>query len=229
MEREIVKVLAVVAHPDDETIGCGATLARHSKEGDHVSVVTFTDGVGSRSSAQGIRDQATRRRDEYHAALSALGITPSPHSRQFSDQKLDSLGVLKLAEAVGLALDMHDPNVIYTHWHGDLNQDHRYVSEAVLIATRTQNRRKVHSVFAFEVPESTTQAFSLAAFTPNVFCTIDKACAARKMAAMGCYASESREWPHPRSFEGVEARLKNWGMVAGVDYAEAFVLLRQVR
>jgi LmbE family N-acetylglucosaminyl deacetylase len=146
----------------------------------------------------------------------------------YLDQELDMVPMLALSRHVSYGLEKFKPDVVYTHWPVDLNQDHRRVAEAVLIATRLVAGSTVRRVLAGEVPESTHQAFGAPAFSPTVFVSLDEASAERKCRALACYVSESRPYPHPRSVEAVEERMRMWGGLAGVGRSEAFVLLREV-
>ncbi len=224
-----MNILCVAAHADDETLGCGATLARHAADGDTVRVMSpFTDGVSSRVTDS---DDATVRYREWLAAIEALGVRRlgTAFSYGFPDQALDTVPMLSLAKTVENALRVFDPDVIYTHWHGDLNRDHQCVAEAVLVATRAAAGSTVGRVLAFEVPETTSQALGLgASFEPNVYVDVS-AQITTKIRALRCYASERRLTPHLRSEQGVVTQAGARGGEAGVDFAEAFVLMREVR
>lgn len=222
------RVLAVLAHPDDEVLGCGGTLAKHTAAGDCIAVQWFTDGVGSRGGSLSVRWA------EALAALRALGLRPDADdvslrpAPKYADQMLDQASLLQLARDITEHIESFYPDVIYTHWPGDLNQDHRRVAEAVLVATRLVAGSKVRRVLACEIPESTSQAFGGPAFAPSVFIALERAHVDAKLAALECYASERRERPHLRNRVAVEARTEYWGGVSGVHNAEAFVLLREV-
>ena len=192
--------------------------------------------------------RSMQRRDEWLAALSALGVVGNTmdggghdsaswtrfregngwYEARYHDQALDVVPLLDLSKEVAAAIRLFDPDVIYTHWPFDLNQDHRCVAEAVLIATRPVAGSTVRRVLAGEVPESTSQAFGGQSFAPTVFVALGRAHVDAKLAALECYASERRERPHLRNRVAVEARTEYWGGVSGVHNAEAFVLLREV-
>ncbi len=223
-----MNVLCVMAHPDDETIGCGGTLARHAARGDDVRVLAFTDGVSSREGGD-----PAKRYVEWLEALKVLGVlsgtarSSSSWSHQYPDQKLDATLALELAREVSTAIKVAAPEVIYTHWSGDLNQDHRAVAGAVLIATRLVSGSRVKRLLACEIPESTSQAFGAPTFAPNYFVDISDHLR-RKARALRCYRSERREPPHPRSEAGMVTHAGFRGGAAGLDFAEAFILLREV-
>jgi LmbE family N-acetylglucosaminyl deacetylase len=137
------------------------------------------------------------------------------------------LEVVKLVEEL---VDRLKPDVIYTHHPGDLNVDHGVIHRAVLTATRPTAGQSVREIYAFEVPSSTEWAFGSLqpTFRPNVFVDV-AATLETKIAAMACYGTESREFPHPRSSEALRALARRWGSVVGCDAAEAFELVRSVR
>ena len=216
-----MKVVGIFAHADDECLGAGGALAKHAMGGDDVSLVFFTDGVTSRAPHD--HEAVTRRRLECDVAARALGITGDMFHGDLADQELDMVALVDLSRRV-LSAD-----IIYTHWIGDVNQDHRRVAEAVLIATRPCAGSTVKRVLACEIVESTSQAFGLLPpFVPTVFVSLDDDAAERKLSALACYGSERRAWPHPRSVQAVRQRMEMWGGVAGVARAEVFVLVREI-
>jgi LmbE family N-acetylglucosaminyl deacetylase len=221
---------------DDEVLACGGTLARHAAEGDEVRVVTFTDGVSSRFTPAQLDEQihdegsewcraAGTRQVEHESAKRVLGVDSEDWSYSFPDQDIDLCGMSQVAGCVRGAIRGWCPEVVYTHWHGDLNQDHRRVAEAVMVATRPF-ASSVRRVLACEVPEST--AHGTVPFEPNVFVDISGQLL-KKVEALRCYKSEKREPPHPRSEANVAAHAGVRGAQAGVEFAEAFMLLREVR
>lgn len=239
--------MAVVAHADDETLGCGGTLARHAAAGDRVSVLTFTDGVSARGLlAEEALREAIARREHFAAALDTLGTWHAdqyPEVRHstpwfrtedgsgwlhmsWSDQQLDIVPLLQVAQAVEGGIGRFLPDVIYTHSAADLNLDHRIVHQAVLTACRPVARHQVPELYAFEVPSSTE--WGDGAFRPTLFVDISHVLNT-KLHAMACYAKEARAFPHPRSPEALKALAQWRGATAGVLAAEAFEVLRVVR
>lgn len=212
--------LVVVAHPDDETFGCGGTIA---KWGD-CAVVVLTDGVSSR----GVSETAAKERhDAFIQAMRILGVKSTSYHGLPDDQRLDSGDFLDLTNMVAAAIAWHTPDRILTHHLGDLNKDHRLTAEAVLIACRPPNRCEILS---FETPSSTEWAYGMEpAFRPNVFVNLDLEARGRKGRAMAAYSAEMRPYPHPRSAQAIESRLEYWGQMAGCEYAEPFMLLRGYR
>jgi LmbE family N-acetylglucosaminyl deacetylase len=137
---------------------------------------------------------------------------------------VDLLDVTKIVESV---VREAQPEIVYTHHHGDLNLDHVITARAVLTACRPLPGSKVRRILAFEVPSSTGWGFLDHAFAPNVFTDINDVLDA-KIDAMSLYSSEVREYPHPRSERALVERARVWGTQVGLHTAEPFVLLREL-
>jgi len=223
-----VNVLIVAAHPDDEALGCGGTIARHSAEGDRVEVAFLADGVTSRDSGADHTDEISRRRQAALAAAEILGVS-EVHFGDLPDNRLDSVGILSLAQVVESLMRDAEPDVIYTHHAHDLNVDHRLVHEAVMTASRPLPGSRVSLILAFETASSTEWRSPQAAhpFAANWYVDITDTLAV-KMLALKAYGEEMRLWPHPRSPEAV-GHLAHWrGATVGRGAAEAFVLARHI-
>jgi LmbE family N-acetylglucosaminyl deacetylase len=219
-------ILVVVAHPDDETLGCGATLRRFTSEGSEARVLILSEGLTARDTEV---PPETRKalQDACRRACERLGA-PGPVLCGLPDNRLDTVPLLALVQTVEAQVDAFDPQLILTHHIGDLNLDHALTHRAVLTATRPMSGRGVAEVWTFETPSSTEWAFGTAQpFAPNMFVdvaqTLDD-----KLAAMACYDTEAREYPHPRSARALRARAESWGSVSGFEAAEAFMLVRRL-
>ena len=223
-------ILVVVAHPDDEVLGCGGTVARLAREGDDVYIAILGEGITSRYDQRDQADQslidALRTRSQQVAEL--LGAQ-EPFLYDLPDNRFDTLPLLDVIKIVEGLVERLRPQVIYTHCGGDLNIDHAVVHRAVLTATRPVLDCLVKEIYAFEVPSSTEWSFGQfsPAFRPNVFLDIS-ATLETKLRAMEVYESETRPFPHPRSVGALRANAQRWGSVAGVMAAEAFELVRRV-
>lgn len=222
-------VLILAAHPDDEVLGCGGTIAKLADEGAIVHVAFLADGVFSRVGEQTVQQlELSSRRAAAHKACEILGVK-SVSFGDFPDNRMDTIPLLDITQAVEALIAKHQPEMIFTHHAGDVNIDHRRLHEAVVTACRPQHNHPVKTLLCFEVPSSTEWQLpgSAPAFTPNWFVDIS-ATLARKLAALAAYAEELRAWPHPRSLQGIE-HLAHWrGATVGVDAAEAFILGRQL-
>ena len=221
--------LVVAAHPDDEALGAGGTVAKWSDAGVIAHVAFLADGTGARTVAdQDAEAVLAARRTAADRALKGLGVT-DVHYDDLPDNALDSLPLLEVTQRVEALIDRYQPQTVLTHHAGDLNVDHRIVHQAVMTACRPQAGHPVHRILCFEVASSTEwqPPGSGAPFSPNVFVDIS-ATLEQKLDALRAYSMEMRDWPHPRSLQGVE-HLARWrGATVGVEAAEAFVLARGI-
>jgi N-acetylglucosamine malate deacetylase 1 len=226
-----VKVLVIAAHPDDEILGCGATSARLVMEGHEVHFAILGEGVTSRHSDRADADSAqlAALRHQAHAAAAKVGVK-SVVLHKLPDNRLDTVPLLDIVKIVEGLVDRTKPEVVYTHHGGDLNIDHGVIHRAVLTATRPIAGQSVREIYAFEVPSSTEWAFQriVPPFQPNVFVDVTRTLEA-KIAAMECYESEARKFPHPRSPEALRALAVRRGSTVGCAAAEAFELVRSIR
>ncbi len=228
---ETSPVLVIAAHPDDEVLGCGGTAARLVQEGRDVYFAILGEGITSRHVHRDAADadQLARLHRQAHAAAGKVGVK-NVLLHQMPDNRLDTVPLLEVVKLVEELVERLKPEVIYTHHNGDLNVDHGIISRAVLTATRPMIGQPVREIYAFEVPSSTEWAFQRIepSFRPNVFMDITRTLEA-KIAAMECYETEARRFPHPRSPEALRALATRWGTVVGCAAAEAFELVRSIR
>ena len=224
-------VLILAAHPDDEVLGIGGTIAYHGALGDKVHIVIAAEGATSRDAA---RDLQSRQADldELQAAArkaaAELGAI-SVRFLDFPDNRCDSIDRLDLTKAIEGVVSELQPHTIYVHHCGDVNIDHRRLHEAAYTACRPQPGHPVKRLLAFETVSSTewTPPGSLLPFLPNVFIDIEPYWPQKK-AALEAYQQEMNPWPYSRSIAAVE-HLGRWrGSSVGVGMAEAFMLLRAV-
>ena len=222
-------ILVLAAHPDDEALGCGGTIARLAGEGSSIHVAFLADGVSSRDGSGAAQQiELKSRRDAARKACEILGAK-SVSFGDLPDNRMDGVNLLDIVKTVEALITEHRPDTLFTHHAGDLNVDHRRAHEAAVTACRPYQGQQVRTLLFFEVPSSTEwQPPSVGSvFAPNWFVDISKTLE-RKLAALDSYAAELRPWPHPRSRQGVE-HLARWrGATIGVDAAEGFGLGRQL-
>ncbi len=222
-----MKVLLIAAHPDDEVLGCGGTIAKHVKNEDDVHVIIMAEGLTSRDERRERENRITELSQLAQTAQEAnrlLGVS-SLTLHAFPDNRMDSVDLLDVVKLVETAIDMYQPDIVYTHHAGDVNIDHRIVHQAVVTACRPVPGHCVKTLLFFEVLSSTEwqKPGSAPAFLPNYFVDISMTMEC-KLQALEVYQSEMREWPHPRSIKAVEY-LAGWrGATAGVKASEAFML-----
>ena len=220
-----MNVVVVAAHPDDEVLGAGGTLARHVRDGDQVHAVVVADGARSRYQ----EEMVARLRDGGRAAAGHIGFE-SVRFEDFPDQRLEQVPLIELTQRLEAILADLQPHVVYTHFRGDVNADHAAVAAATWTACRPYRMPQLRLVAAFETPSSTewSSVADGAAFRPTLFVDVS-ATLDCKLAAMACYHSELRDYPHPRSIRALRERAAYWGSLTGLPAAEPFLVLRDIR
>ncbi|TVL51520.1 GlcNAc-PI de-N-acetylase [Shewanella algae] len=215
-------VLVVVAHSDDEVLGCGGTIAKHVANGDRVSVCFMTDGVSSRE----VNCRESKRREvASKLALEELGVN-KVYQNDLPDNRMDELPLLEIIKPIEKIISIEQPTIIYTHFAYDLNVDHRLVHQAVITACRPQSWSSVKKILSFEVLSSTEWNPSGAKkFNPQYVVNVSDFFE-KKMIALKCYEEEMRNFPHSRSYECVEALAVLRGATHGYTHAESFQVER---
>ena len=225
------RIFIVAAHPDDEVLGCGGTIAWHTLQGDEVYCLLLGEGVTSRYSqrAEAKKGELKQLKQEAEKAAGILGVK-RVFFRDFPDNRFDTIPLLDIVKAVEEVKEELRPEVIYTHHQGDLNIDHQLTCRAVLTACRPIAGETIKEIYAFESPSATGWSSPDAQkyFMPNVFVDISETFN-KKVAALKAYKSEGRAYPHPRSPEALRAIAMRWGSIVGREAAEAFELIRAIR
>ena len=224
-------VAVIAAHPDDEVLGCGGTIARLAQEGCLVHMLLMADGESSRmgSIPEGREvERLARRNSAAVRACEILGCA-SVELLAFPDNRMDSLVLLDVVKQIEVFINTYRPTTVFTHHSGDVNIDHRVVHEAVIAACRPQPMFPVREMFFFEIPSSTEwrPPCSASMFNPNWFVDISQTLHL-KLQALQAYKDELRPFPHPRSIKAVEALAQWRGSTVGVEAAEGFVLGRKL-
>lgn len=218
-----MRVLTVAAHPDDEVIGPGGTLARHAAAGDEVHALILAEGKSSRPGVD-LAEELAASREETAASAATLGLA-GWRRLELTDNRLDTYPLLELAQRVSEVVREVDPQVVYVHHPGDLNADHELACRASLIACRP-HVSGVHWVLGFSTLSATDAGFAgRPPFVPSVYADVTDTLET-KLAAMRCYGSELREFPHPRSLTAIRRQAELFGAHAGMAAAEAFSVLR---
>ena len=228
--RKNNKVLVIAAHPDDEVLGCGGTMARLVKEGNDVFIAILGEGITSRYDARELADKLLLAELHDHSRKVAELIGAKDlFTYDLPDNRFDTLPLLEIVKIVENLIDDIQPDIVYTHHNGDLNIDHEVVFRATMTAVRPLSGCSVRELYSFEVPSSTEWSFQHyhGGFRPNVFVNITDTIDA-KINAMKTYGGESRSFPHPRSTDALMSIARRWGSVVGVEYAEAMELIRLV-
>jgi LmbE family N-acetylglucosaminyl deacetylase len=219
------QVLVIAAHPDDELLGLGGTIARHTSSGESVTIVFIADAGTARYEDKTIQSV---RQCALQAAIQ-LGVSDVRFAG-LADQNLDTRPILQVTQWIERILLDIRPRIIYTHHRGDINRDHQVVHEATLTAARPYNTPYVERILCYETPSATewAGAYFENCFVPSVYVDIT-AHLESKLMAMSAYTTELRPFPHPRSLEALRARAAHWGSVIGVTAAEPFMLMREIQ
>ncbi|SHK76372.1 PIG-L deacetylase family protein [Desulforamulus aeronauticus] len=214
------RVMVIAAHPDDELLGCGGTIARHAEEGDEVCSVIVCEGESLRYVGLNVNQVAATER-----AAQILGVS-QVHTLKFLDQKLDTYCLVDVIIAIEKVVDTFKPQIVYTHHSGDLNKDHRIVFEAASVALRPLSKH-LEEMYSFYIVGSTELAYS-PKFEPDTWVNISKTLQ-KKLNAFACYESEVRKYPHPRSLGGLENLARYVGNQCYMEAAEMFETVRRVK
>jgi len=223
------KILVLAAHPDDETLGCGGFLAKYG--GNNVRVVFIAEGSSCRFNSdeineQYVKDKIAERNNYCINALSIFGINDIKFYN-YPCGRLDDMPILDINKIIEAEIKDFKPQVILTHAEFDNNNDHRIVFRSTMMATRPGVFNELNKVISYEIPSSTECAFSQV-FQPNLFEVLEQKHIEKKWEALKCYESEIFPYPHPRSYEGLMALSRYRGMQAGVEFSEAYQIIRSI-
>lgn len=228
------RVMVIAAHPDDEVLGCGATVQKLVSRGWKANLVIMSAGVSGRhllnetTTDDVQRDQAALSAQTRRAA-SVIGYQ-GIDTFDFPDNRMDTVGRMDLVHAIRPIIEREKPDLVLTHHPGDYNWDHTVTFDAVMMAARCNPPEFSPSeIRTFEVLSSTERAWqeSSRIFAPNLYVDIARNIDAKKL-AMSYYEAEYRPYPHPRSIESIEYLARRRGNEVGLMYAEAFHTVRKV-
>ena len=213
------KVLVIAAHPDDELLGCGATVIKHVKNGDRVRSIILCEGETMRS------QDGSQKRSATEDAANILGVE-STVCIGLPDQHLDTLPIVDVIKPIEKAVNEFRPNVVYVHSEADVNKDHQIVFEAALVALRPKNDF-IKEIYSFYTVGATDWGYPRS-FSPDTWIGFDESIMKQKLKAFSCYETELCDYPHPRSLRTIE----NLAMITGnqccMEYAESFETIRRV-
>ena len=216
-----MRYLVVVAHPDDEVLGAGATIQKLISEGHKVSVAIMVSQASAR------KDLSSTLSADEQEALSIIGVEKTYHA-SFPNIKMNTISHLELVQFIEKCIEDWNAEAIITHHPSDTNNDHVQTAYAVQAASRLFQRREnipsLKQLLYMEVPSSTEWSFDSSAnrFTPNYFVEVGKEGLECKLKALSAYKGVMRPYPHPRSKEALEGLAAYRGAQAGCNYAEAF-------
>lgn len=224
-------VMIVVAHPDDELLGLGATMHKLiHKYGVQTHVVILGEGITSRADERNIsqwEEELKMHKQNIKDAQKAIGYH-SVSIYDFPDNRFDTVALLDIIKVVEKEKELFQPEIIFTHHGGDLNIDHQRTFEAVITATRPIKGEIVKTIITFETPSGTEWQASSdpRRFVPNLFIEVSEDDIEAKIKGMESYEFEKREWPHPRSPDALRVVAKRVGITIGANLSESFQLVR---
>lgn len=221
-----MRILVISVHPDDETLGCGGTILRHNASGDDIFWLVATQAYGPQWPVEIIE----RKADEVRTVASMYGMK-RVFKLGFPTVKLDTIAQAEIMDRVRDVIMEVKPELVYLVHDGDVHSDHHAVFQATMCVLKAFYMRKlgVRRILSYETLSSTEAAsphFSRA-FIPTVYHDIT-AHVEKKIEIMGLFATETQPDPYPRGPSAIRALARYRGATIGVDYAEAFVLIRQV-
>ena len=234
-----MNILIIAAHPDDEILGMGGTIAKHTSQNDNVTIIYMATGVTARreppilehevknipKKVQEVWQQEIEKLRQDAKKSAKLLNVKNVRFYDFPDNEMDGIQLLKVVKVIEKEIGKVKPDRIYTNHYSDLNVDHKVVFNATLTACRPSGS-PVKELLTFEVLSSTEWSYPYN-FNPNYFINVEKY-VGKKIKAMKSFVSEIRKFPHPRSPENIEHTLRRWGSVSGFKAAEAFELIRRI-
>ena len=228
MKKNIKSALIVVAHRDDEILGCGGTIAKLIEDKYKVYAISMTNGVSSR--ARSSKKEIKQRYKNSLKASKVIGFNwLNKISGDFADNAMDSEPLLNIVKVIEEAKKITNPEIVITHYPEDLNIDHQIVSSATLTAFRPKTNQTCKKIISFEVPSSTDFAiYKKNFFKPNYFVDIQKFWSKKKL-GLDAYKDEMLKYPNSRSVKGLKNLAHYRGNQVGLNMAEAFQILRVIK
>lgn len=227
------KIMIIVAHPDDELLGLGASMNKliHEYNVD-TKVLILGEGITSRADKRDTeiwKSDLIKHKQNIVDAQKAIGYQQVA-VHDLPDNRFDTVALLDIIKIIEKEKHAFEPDVIFTHHGGDVNIDHQRTFEAVNTVCRPMEDEKVTTIITFETASGTEWRASTDPkhFVPNMFISFSKANLDAKIKGMQAYEFESRKYPHPRSPEALEIQAKRWGVVIGKHLAEAFCIVRSI-
>ena len=223
------KTLIISPHPDDEILGCGATIAKYVNNKDEVYIAIMTNahvGAPELYSEKNVEDI----RNEARKSHKFLGVKKS-FFFEFPAPNLDIFPVSKIARELNKLYNKTQPNILYIPHRGDIHNDHKVIFDSALVAARPTNNYLVKRILAYETLSETEWAAPSIndVFIPNYFERISELEIGKKIEAMSFYKSQLKEYPNSRSIEGIKSLAINRGVTINHKYAESFMLIRDIR
>ena len=225
------KIAVIAAHPDDEILGCGATLKKLSLRGCEIYVLILSEGITSRGNVRNRKTDKTKLdklRQNCHQANQTVGAK-NVIMKQYPDNRFDSIDLLDIIKEIEEFLSNFPSDIVFTHHRGDLNIDHQITNRAVVTACRPVALSSPDLILCFDILSSTEWYFGSREnrFAPNLFVDVGDTIE-DKVKALACYESEIKPFPFARSLESIRIQAKHYGQMINVEAAEAFEIIRAI-
>jgi LmbE family N-acetylglucosaminyl deacetylase len=220
------KILVIAVHPDDETLGCGATLLKHKANGDEIHWMIATEIKES----EGYGISTIKQRNKETSKIEDLYGFTSVNKLNLSTTKVDTYSMSVLVSKISSVIDRIKPEIIYLPFKGDVHSDHKYIFDAAYSCTKAFRYPFIKKIYMMETLSETEFSLSTKedSFVPNVFVDISKYID-KKIEAMKVYESEMGDHPFPRSERSIRALATYRGSTSSCDYAESFMLIKEIK
>jgi len=224
-EISMKSVLVVAVHPDDETLGCGGTLLKHKDNGDEIHWLIATDIKES----EGVNRDVVKKREEEINKVKKLFDFSSVNKLGLSTTKVDEYSTSDLISKISSIINEVKPDIIYLPFHGDVHSDHKHIFDATYSCTKSFRYPFIKKIYMMEILSETEFSISTKedSFVPNVFVDISEYMD-RKIEAMKIYESEMGDHPFPRSERNLRALATYRGATSRCNYAESFMLIKEI-
>jgi len=218
------KILIMVAHPDDEIIGCGGTIAKINKYNE-IMCVFYSDGESSRGKID--KKKILNRKKNASEASSFLNIN-KPIFLNYKDNQLDRYPLLSIIKKTEKIINSFKPDIIFTHYYDDLNIDHQIVSNAVITASRPVLKKNLEKIYMMEIMSSTNLNLNpKKSFFPNIYINITNNIEHKKK-CLKIYKNEMMQYPNIRTIKSILNLNAHRGAEISKKYAESFILIREI-
>lgn len=212
-----MKVLIIATHPDDEILGCGGVIQKHIEQDDSVEVLIVTQAP----SPEWDMEYRMKKIDEQRKVDKLLGIE-NRYGLLINALTLNTLERGRFNYKIYRIIESVKPDIIYTHYNHELNEEHNIVSMATIVGARIPSKA---TIYMYETPSG---RLSLIPFKPNYYVNLTFHQMETKIEAFKIYDSEVKKDSHPRSLGGIRISSMYRGHEVGLGYAEAFIQVRRL-
>ncbi len=226
----IRKILIIVAHPDDEVLGCGGMISKFRKLDIDFKIIFIAEGSTCRfnhSNSFKAKEEIRKRNNYAVDVMEFLGIKKYKFYN-LTCGRLDQIPIIEINKIIETNIREYCPDAIFTHSLSDCNNDHKIIYNSTLMATRPVFNNNVMNLYSYEIQSSSEWNFENQ-FQPNYFIKLEEDDLKIKIESINMYKSEIKQYPFPRSSIGIKTLAMYRGMQVGVKYAEAFKLIREIQ